>query len=523
LNIVRALLIAGIPIVLFTACDRQARGEQFSGTDSGSARETGPQWPAGPSPSAQFDTLVEGPSAPGPQAGTEKGRGEATPGPAPSTEPADDEGRTRLNAYWDYGAVLESADKAFRLHVGGCFEFDNTWYRQTQTLPFLLQDGADMRRARLRADGTMGENVDFVTEVNFANIQDVSNESTQTNIGSVGLDDFDVTFKQVPVVENVRLGHFKQPIGLEHSTGANAQYYMERSDGHDAFFQPFEYVTGIMFFNTFWDDRATAALSLARVGKETVSPFAFGAGPGECAATGRVTLLPIYEDKGQRLLHLGIGYSYSGTDNNNFEGANRPLVRAGAGSQQVPNIIQTGSYYTPDPVQIVNAEFATVLGRFSASAEYQFVRGTNVFDQYNNGVFSGPHGNVTYQGFYAEAGFFLNADDYRRYDKKDATWDRQLQGESSVARMRSPWVFADHTPVQLLCRYSYLDLASGNPILTPSSGTQAGWEHDITAGVDWYINPEVHFMVNYVYTRLDYVNNTSGDINGLGCRVHVDF
>ena len=131
---------------------------------------------------------------------------------------------------------------------------------------------------------------------------------------------------------------------------------------------------------------------------------------------------------------------------------------------------------------------------------------------------------MTYQGLYAEAGVFLNPDDYRRYNKKKAAWERQLtEGESSASGTRSPWLFADHTPVQLLCRYTYLDLASGNPVLTSSSGTQAGWEHDVTAGIDWYINPEVHFMVNYVYTRLDYVNNTSGSINGLGCRVHVDF
>ena len=53
-----------------------------------------------------------------------------------------------------------------------------------------------MRRARLRADGAIGENVDFVTEVNFANIQDVTNEDTTAQIGSVGLTDFYATFKQ---------------------------------------------------------------------------------------------------------------------------------------------------------------------------------------------------------------------------------------------------------------------------------------------------------------------------------------
>ena len=76
--------------------------------------------------------------------------------------------------------------------------------------------------------------------------------------------------------------------------------------------------------------------------------------------------------------------------------------------------------------------------------------------------------------------------------------------------------------MQLLCRYSYLDLVSGNPS-SRLLRDQAGWENDITAGVDWYINPQVHFIVNYVYTHLDYVNNTSGNINGLGCRLHLDF
>ena len=96
--------------------------------------------------------------------------------------------------------------------------------------------------------------------------------------------------------------------------------------------------------------------------------------------TGRVTCLPFYEDEGRRLLHLGIGYNYSGTDNN-FYAANRPLVRAGAGSQDVPNIIYSGTYYTPNPVQIVDAEIAAVMGRFSLSAEYQLAHaGPSLFD-----------------------------------------------------------------------------------------------------------------------------------------------
>jgi phosphate-selective porin OprO/OprP len=379
-----------------------------------------------------------------------------------------------------------------------------------------------MRRARLRADGSIGEYIVFVTEVNFANIQDVTNEDSTTQIGSVGLTDFYATFKQVPLLHNVRIGHFKEPIGLEHLTSANDWYYMERSTGHDAFLQPFNFVNGIEAFNTWCDDRITGAIAFTQVGKQTITPFAFGAGDGQTALTGRLTCLPVCEDDGRRLLHLGIGYSFGGTDDNNFTTASRPLVRAGAGSTDVPNIISTGSFFTTDPVQLVDAEFAMILGRWAFSSEYEAVVGHNVFGQFSNGVFSDPRGDVMYQAAYVEAGFFLNPDDYRRYDKKEGVWGRQYAASCSTDRPRSVWLF-DHTPAQLICRYTYLDLASGNPVLTPSSGAQAGWENDITAGVDWYLNSEVHFIVNYVYTHLSYVNNTGGDINGLGCRLHVDF
>jgi phosphate-selective porin OprO/OprP len=388
----------------------------------------------------------------------------------------------------------------------------NTWYNDTQTLPFSLQDGSDFRRARLRADGTFDQWIDFAAEVNFATIQDVSNADTQTQIGSVGLSDFWVTFTQVPIAGNVRVGHLMPPIGLENLTSSNVSYYMERSPSFDAFINPFVYASGVMAFDSYLEDHLTAAVSLTRIGKQTMNPFGFGSGPGEYAATGRLTGLPIYEDDGRRLLHLGIGYSLNGLDNHQFQLANRPLVRAGAGSQEVPNIIQTGTFFTPDPAQTLNSELAVVLGRLSLSAEYQVAWTTSLFDQFSGGTFAGPHGNATYQRVYAEVGFFLDPRDNRHYNRKEGVWDRQVT-------QRGLHLVGDHMPVQLICRYSYLDLASGNPVLTPASGAQAGWENDLTAGVNWFINAQVCFSVNYVYTHLQYVNDTSGSINGLGCRL----
>ena len=199
-HLLRALVIAGIPIALLFATRMQARSEEVSGTQWTPGNQVANPWPAGPSSGAQLDGLLEDQTTPRPPPGAERFSEQATLTPVPSAASADADERPRLNAYWDYGPVLESADKAFRIHIGGLLELDNTWYQQSDGLPFLLQDGSDMRRARLRADGSIGENVDFVTEFNFANIQDVTNESTTTNIGSVGLDDFYVAFKGVPIL-----------------------------------------------------------------------------------------------------------------------------------------------------------------------------------------------------------------------------------------------------------------------------------------------------------------------------------
>jgi phosphate-selective porin len=77
---------------------------------------------------------------------------------------------------------------------------------------------------------------------------------------------------------------------------------------------------------------------------------------------------------------------------------------------------------------------------------------------------------------------------------------------------------------QLVARYSYLDLRSPQPAQLRPAGAQPGVEHDMTLGLVWHLNTYARFMANYVYTRINSSSPTaSGDIHGLGIRVHVDF
>jgi hypothetical protein len=186
-----------------------------------------------------------------------------------------------LRARWENGFVADTADKSFRIHLGGRLEFDNSWFTQDDNILIgrspdqRMLDGTLFRRARLRADGLLWELIDFACEVNFANIQDVSNvDNDLVQVGSVGLTDFYLTFREVPWLGNVRVGHFQAPNSLERYSSSNAWYYMERSSMFDAFYNPNDYQNGVMVFNSYFDDRVTLAGSAAWIGKSNVQSSA---------------------------------------------------------------------------------------------------------------------------------------------------------------------------------------------------------------------------------------------------------
>ena len=156
--------------------------------------------------------------------------------------------------------------------------------------------------------------------------------------------------------------------------------------------------------------------------------------------------------------------------------------------------------------------------------EYAVVRVSDVFDSFNNAFYVGPHGDVTYQAAYLEGGVFLTGEN-RQYDKKTGTWARTIPTTSLFAK-RSADSEGDggFGAVQLVARWTYLDLVGGNPTLTPTAGARAGRQSDITLGVNWYLNPQVWVMADLIWTHIDSVVPTaSGDFQGFGVRVHVDF
>src|SRR5450432_1062520 len=79
------------------------------------------------------------------------------------------------------------------------------------------QNATGFRRARLGAQGTIGEQVDWVAEFDFAG-------------GNISFKDVWVGLTDLPVVRRVRVGHMSEPFSLESQISSNNFDFVERSN-----------------------------------------------------------------------------------------------------------------------------------------------------------------------------------------------------------------------------------------------------------------------------------------------------
>src|SRR4051812_41119135 len=101
-------------------------------------------------------------------------------------QPADQE-KPRLDAAWDNGVVVSSADKQFRFHAGGIGQIDSVWLIGPKA-NFVAPNGStsgvgnaaatQLRRAILQVDGTVYSQFDFIIQYDFANASN-DNDSLQ--------------------------------------------------------------------------------------------------------------------------------------------------------------------------------------------------------------------------------------------------------------------------------------------------------------------------------------------------------
>jgi len=429
----------------------------------------------------------------------------------PAEEPHAVGSDLNLKASWEEGEglVFTSAEKDFYIHLGGRLSVDFAWFQageRLQTGPGgvgPLEDGADFRRGRLRAEGTIYEVVSWISEFAF----DSPLEGDKTHPGFI---DVFVEINQLPYVGNFRAGHFREPFSMEALSSGNTLAFLERSSAFEAFV-PFRNV-GVMLFNTALEERMTWASGLFRANsRNTGNPF--DTGDGEYSTTTRLTALPWYEDEGRRLVHLGAAYNHrsynldAGQERARFRSF--PEVRTGR------YVMADTGFIAAESADLLGAEFALNLGPFCVQSEFYHA-------WLNDARLAGRITQPRFHGWYVQASYFLTGES-RVYDVEDAVFDRPIphenfffvrnggsRGWNKFGLGRGAW--------EASFRYAEVDVND------PGEGMNAQIVRDYTFALTWYLNANTRVQWQYVLVDRDFpAADNEGLAHVFATRFHIDF
>ena len=377
---------------------------------------------------------------------------------------AEEEKKEAWKFKWGNGFKLDSPGKAFKLKFGGRIQADWSLPSVDSALESVVgtvDDGTEVRRARLFFSGTIYENVEFKAQYDFAGGE------TETKDVWIGL-------KNLPFGK-IRVGHFKEPFSLEEITSSKYITFLERSLNN--VFAPGRNV-GIMFHDN-PSDRFTWAVGYFRESDD------FGISDGDNAnITDRLTFLPVYEDKGKKLVHLGLSASRKDVDSLRYR--QRPEAHIS------PRFVNTGTF-TADSVTLLGLEAATVQGPFWAAAEYT-----------QADVDASSVGDPSFDSFYLQAGYFLTGES-RAYKTSAGAFNRNKPKNNFVGNGNGGGAW------EIAARYSTLNLTD--------AGIAGGEIDNISAALNWYLNPATRVMLDYVMSDVDQV----GDGDFVLLRFQVDF
>ncbi len=451
----------------------------------------------------------------------------------------------KMDAVWKNGLSFQSADKAFKFSIGGTVQFDMGWYGAGQNIvnsiglmnnyadPGLaLSDGMDFRRARIRMNGSVYETIEYFAQYDFAQSIDlrrrtlgVTNptaltagdntpaEGTQFNEVWIGL-------TQLPHIGAIRIGHHREALNFVTATADRNVIWMERGLLFDAFNGDFNFGSGVTIDRTYLNDRAYSWLGFFQNNSRTFTAI----GDGDYAYDARLTALPVWDEDAELWVHVGVDYSYRNLSQNQVRFRARPMVRVGNGFQ-VPNILDTGVIFSNDAQQIANLEFAAAYGRWTFASEAACSWVTNAFTGglplANGKLPPGAAARGTFSGTaaYTELLYFLTPD-HRNYRKERPGYDRVVPRENFIYANGEHGSICSRGAWEVGVRYDALDLTD--------SGINGGTGQAITFALNWYLNPNARMQWNYFVMHRGFVPGdtaarVSGDLQGLGFRVNMDF
>jgi len=388
----------------------------------------------------------------------------------------------------------KATDQPPTFELGGQIQVDYIYPGQDTANRATVGDAQDalvFRRARITGRGEAYEVIEYAIGFDFA------------LPGRPSFLDNYIAIRELPLLGEVRVGHYFEPFSLERFTQNRYNTFMERSLAD--IFAPSRN-TGIMAHRTVGElERGTWAIGWFRASSDFFGDD-FG-DDGEQAVTGRATWLPVYDEADERyFVHVGGAFSYRTENERELRFATRPEVLIGnplpAPPNGIPFFVDAGVLPALNE-QRLGAELAIVRGPLYLQGEYMCSSVDQIGGQ-----------RLFFQGAYGFVSYFLTGEN-RTYNKQLGTIDRvypyenffRVATDHGVATGRGAW--------EIAARWSFIDLDSAN--------VRGGTLNDVTLGLNWYLNPYTRMRWEYIHAHLNRAPVGPSNANIFGMRFDVDF
>ena len=352
---------------------------------------------------------------------------------------------------------VTSADGESSFRLGGRIHFDGNWYSDTGDIGF--GNGTQLRRAWIDIEGRAWGDWQYKMAYNLADSGRSGFQDVYLQYGG-----FDRTL--------LRLGHFKEPLGLELLSASNNITFMERA--LPTVLLPSRSV-GAAVYRRY--DSVTATFGVFGEGIDKLSDTAeatLGLDEG-WATSGRLTFAPVRSDA--QVLHFGASAGYRKANDKGGTQAGTPLRLRQRPEANLTSIrlVNTGNISGVDDLLLWGLEAAWVGGPLSLQAEYMSMdisRGAGLPD-------------LNFSGYYLVGSWILTGES-RRYNFDRGVFTNPRVGALAGRGGIGAW--------ELAARLSQVDLTdrAGGP-----GAVIGGEESNMTLGLNWYPNDNLRFMLNW--------------------------
>jgi len=372
-------------------------------------------------------------------------------------------------------------------------------------------NGTEFREARIGLVGDAFEIVGYKIEMDFA--------------GQTSFKDVYLQVKELPVLQNVRVGHFYEAFGLEPQTSSVNPTFMERSllNGLGGVGG---YKLGLMVYGSsenkrlFWQLEGCTSVTTDR---PPILPFDsltgnsndFNGGLGNFglfddsggyAVSMRGVGLIWYDEatEGRGLLEAGMSYSYRDIPElfpvNNQ--SRRYRVRAKPESNLAPYVVVTPWLDDADQINALGPEMLFVYGPFSLQGEYLWLWLDRT-----------AHAPAMFDGGYMYVSYFLTGEN--RVVEREILRPGRVKPFENFFRVRTEdgSIETGKGAWELAYRCSYANLGD----------VGGGRVVDHTFGLNWYLNPNTRLMFNFVHSETTDRAPEPGVLNAYMTRAQIDF